>query len=486
MTTDLEANEAGPEGHTVLKQPQAGPSASSKRIPANNSIPSFLQRAAHSVRSAESHRLLNDTRISRVLRKYSLKDVCEFLNIDRKYLNILLEHPDSPEGEVRGRECLLSVHDIMRLRALNMSRPKRRVDTLFWRKPGSMLPVIVSGSQKGGSAKTLTAANLSQFLHLFYGLRVGIIDADPQASISLYFSDSNIDVGAIDQETFINFMGISEPGSPVELHHAQMLDKFWRRTPWPGLRLIPGGPSIQEGDISLFFASQENNKPEIPAFHSLLQSAIKRHGDAFPPVTLPEDLTDENGRLKEDVYERALNETLDVIIIDCAPSLSLAMLNTITAATSLVVPTSLKGFDLSTLQVYLNSASDMMSVITADSNHVYPRIPSLILPTIVSMQTDTDLRVLKGLMDHDPEIICPVFYSRSEAVANAAEHYQSLYEYVPSKGRKRSTDNFLRNANAVNDALASRFLPDLPTRGYANAFLEDMYGGALPKWTEDV
>ena len=162
------------------------------------------------------------------------------------------------------------------------------------------------------------------------------------------------------------------------------------------------------------------------------------------------------------------------------------MLNTIVAGTSIIVPSPLKGFDLSTARAYTTSAYDLISFLSEEEKLTFPPLPSFILPTIVSQQTSTDLMTLSSLMEQDPGIFCPVFYNRSEAVANAAEHYQSLYEFVPPKGKKRSTDNFLRNANAVGDAILSKCLPHLPPRGFANAFIEETYQGAIPPWNPEI
>ena len=68
-----------------------------------------------------------------------------------------------------------------------------------------------------------------------------------------------------------------------------------------------------------------------------------------------------------------------------------------------------------------------------------------------------------------------VWYSRSDAIANAAEEYKSIYEYLPPKTRRASAKAFMTNANAVNDALVQRIWPDLPDRGYAKAFIEERW-----------
>lgn len=451
----------------------------------NDGIANFAERAELSIGTAASTLRLSTTRHSRVLRRFSLKEACEFLGFERNFINSWLDHPEAPKGEVSGRERTLSLHDIMKIRALASTRKKGRRPTLFWRKPGDRLPIIACVAQKGGTGKTITAANLSIFANQYFGLRVGIIDADPQASVSLYFANDDTNVAGLEADTFSVFMGVGAPGAPPLIHSDARLDTFWKPTPWPGIRLMPGGVPIQEADISMHFLARSKNDTHRRVYR-LLRDAIARWSDAYPPKTQPEDLFDANGDFRSDVFESALNETVDLIIIDGAPALTLAQLNAAVAADMLVIPQTVKGFDLSTLRIYLSSLSEYLKYIRhADDPIQFADCPSYILPTIVSTGSDTDLRHVGELYNHDPDIICPVFYARSDAVANAAESYQSIYEYVPPKSRRSSAQAFTLNANAVSEALLTRAIPALPPRGFANQFLRENLGPDFPPWTSD-
>lgn len=452
----------------------------------NEGIPNFVERAQEGISSAASAMRFADTRVNRIQRRFSLREVSDLLGFSRSVINIWMDHPDAPKGVLQGRERTLSLYDILKLRALAANRAKGRRPTLFWRTPGSPLPVIAFSSQKGGTAKSLSAAHAAQMAALYFGLRVGVIDADPQASISLYFADEDIDVAGIDTNTFTRFMGVPAPGEKPLKHSEEELDAFWRKTPWPGVRLIPGGVPIQEADIAMYFMAQSDD-PHERRVYRLLRDTIDRWSEAHPPKTQPEDLWDGEGNFQEDVFQNALTETLDLIIIDCAPALSLSQLNAVVAASTLIIPNTLRGFDLSTLKVYLSSLDDYLHFIRNEPDPVqFPPLPSYILPTIVSTTTDTDIQQVGELYAHDPEVICPVFYARSDAIANAARNYQSIYEYEPPRSRRKSAESFMQNANAVSDAILSRAIPGLPSRGFANAFILDTFGeGTIPLWTPE-
>jgi chromosome partitioning protein len=463
---------------------------SDESIPENKGIPNFARRAQRGVSSAASSERFLDTREKRIQRRFSIREVCDFLGMSRSVVKEWMDAEDAPTPIFKGRENTLSLHDIMKLRALAASRKpipgaRSRKPTLFWRKPGDPLPVITFSSQKGGVAKSLTAASVAQFSSLYHGLRVGLIDSDAQATLSLYFADTSIDVAGIDTETFTKFMGVPTPGEEPLQHTDEELDAFWQKTPWPGVRLIPGGAPIQEADISMFLMSQGKD-PKKRRVYRLLKDTIDRWSAAHPPKTQPEDLRDENGKFLDDKFEAALNETFDLIIIDCAPALTLTQLNSVVAATTLIVPNTLKGFDLSTLGVYLSSLDDYFTFTQSDINPIeFPPLPSYILPTNVEAGNHSDVELVGELYGNDPEVICPVYFQHSAAVANAAKDYLSIYEYDPPKSRKRSADLFKANADAVADAILTRASPNIQPRGFANAFLKEKYEGVIPPWTPE-
>lgn len=409
---------------------------------------------------------------SRVARRFSMTEVADFMGVDVTYLTRLSSEEKSfPVGQKSGRSRTFSPEEVMLIRALVGSNPNAKRQHLHWRRPGDPIKVVTFGAQKGGTGKSLTAAHFAQYANLFYGLRVGVIDADPQATASLYFADAELPLFQHDTATMAEFMGIDDPGKrELEELTPEALDAIWRKTPWPGIRLIPGGGNIQNGDISLFFLSQEGRVP----IYRVLRDAINRWDNGFGPRTRSEDLRNKSGDFDLSKFENALTETVDVIVIDQQPSLTLVQLNGLIAADNVVIPQTMKGFDLATLSTYVASIEEYLEFIMgfeADieigpGNHV-------VLPTIVQEQNEQDTNQILDLYKRSPREICQVWYSRSDAIANAAEEYKSIYEYLPPKSRQKSAKTFMRNANAVNDALVQRIWPDLPARDFAQKFIDE-------------
>ncbi|MEJ6399532.1 ParA family protein [Yoonia sp. 208BN28-4] len=411
---------------------------------------------------------------TRVARRFSMVEVASLLGVDTTYLTrISGEEPLFPEGERRGRERTFSPSEIMLIRALIGSNKAAKRPYLYWRDQDTPVKVVTFGAQKGGTGKSLSAAHFAQYVNLHYGLRVGVIDADPQATISLYFADEDLPLFEQDTPTLADFMGVDDPGAQrLTNRSAAELDAIWQSSPWPGVKIIPGGANIQNGDISLFFMSQQS---QVPVYR-VLKDAIATWDQGNGPKTPIADLRDASGNFDMVAYETALAETVDVIVIDQQPSLTLMQLNGLVAADSVVIPQTMKGFDLATLATYVSNIGEYLEFIMGfEADLEIGAGEHMVLPTIVQEQNSQDTDQILDLYRKAPREVMQVWYSRSDAIANAAEEYKSIYEYLPPKTRRTSAKAFMTNANAVNDALVQRIWPDLPPRDFAKTFIEERW-----------
>ncbi|WP_424968633.1 AAA family ATPase [Dinoroseobacter sp. S375] len=411
---------------------------------------------------------------TRVARRFSLVEVSALLSVDTTYLSRMSnEDPAFPEGERRGRERTFSPSEIMKIRAIIGSNPAAKRAYLHWRTPDQPVKVVTFGAQKGGTGKSLSAAHFAQYVNLHYGLRVGIIDADPQATVSLYFADQNLPLFQPDTPTLADFMGVEDPAATdLGKREGADLNAIWQPTPWPGIRLIPGGANIQNGDISLFFMSQQ---AKVPVYR-VLKDAIDLWSDAHPPATRLDSLRQPDGSFDTSAFEAALAETVDVIVIDQQPSLTLMQLNGLIAADSVVIPQTMKGFDLATLSTYVANIGEYLEFIMGyEADIEIGAGEHMVLPTIVQEQNNQDTDQILDLYRKAPREVMQVWYTRSDAIANASEEYKSIYEYMPPKTRRASAKAFLANANAVNDGLVQRIWPEFPPRDYAKSFIEERW-----------
>ncbi|KKK80181.1 hypothetical protein LCGC14_2826060, partial [marine sediment metagenome] len=210
--------------------------------------------------------------------------------------------------------------------------------------------------------------------------------------------------------------------------------------------------------------------------YRILKDALARWDAGYGPKSLPANFRDAGGAFDHETYQAALNETVDVIVIDQQPSLTLVQLNGLIAADSVVIPQTMKGFDLATLSTYVSNIGEYLEfILSFEPDIEIGRGEHVILPTIVQEQNDQDTDQILDLYRRAPREILQVWYTRSDAIANASEEYKSIYEYMPPASRRVSARTFMRNANAVNDALVQRVLPDLPKRDFADTFIKERW-----------
>lgn len=169
----------------------------------------------------------------------------------------------------------------------------------------SKTKIISISNQKGGVGKTTTAVNFAAGLHE-QGCKVLCIDFDPQSNLSDY-------LGYIPQEDDITISELmSDVVSCKELHPLK---------------------AVQH--------SKENNIDYIPSNIALssaeffLSSAISRE-TVLKRVLKHEDLS---------VY--------DYIVIDCLPSLSILLINALSAADEVIIPVQAQKFSLDGLNLFI-------------------------------------------------------------------------------------------------------------------------------------
>lgn len=179
------------------------------------------------------------------------------------------------------------------------------------------MKIIMIANQKGGTGKTTTALNLGARL-AEAGLRVLLVDMDPQSSLTLATA------GDCHGQSMAEVLGGAQPGT---LSLVKVIKHIRER-----LDLAPS-------DIAL--SSNELGMDRRPLRELLLQKALA-----------------------------TVSKNYDVCLIDCSPSLGLLVVNALTAAHAVISPTLPAALDLRGLKLFVESLEQIKADLNPGLEHL--------------------------------------------------------------------------------------------------------------------
>jgi len=234
-----------------------------------------------------------------------------------------------------------------------------------------MSKIIGICNQKGGTAKTTTAINLSAYLGL-KGEKTLLIDMDPQGNAT-----SGVGIEGSGKNSIYDIIS----------GKARIEDSIYP-TQYDKLDIIPSNIALSGGEIELV---------NIPGRELLLREALE-----------------------------SIKENFSFIIIDAPPSLGLLTINVLTAADSVIVPIQCEYYAL-------EGVSKLVNTIELVQKRLNPNLEiEGILLTMADFRTRLTLQVIEEVRKFFQQKVFDVIVPRNVRLAEAPSFGKPISSYDPS------------------------------------------------------
>ncbi|PQJ55602.1 chromosome partitioning protein ParA [Vibrio jasicida] len=351
-----------------------------------------LKQGADAYIKRRNQRLLANHR--KELRNFTRAEASAYLGIDAKTLD---KYVTAAEIDPRRHEDSQWSIDIVEMYRVRDLLPEAlRKEPKFSCSEQQSAQVIVIQNQKGGVGKTVSAATVASGLatefHQEY--RVGLIDMDGQATLSMYYApeadqEGNLSVGDLIMRNFD-----LDEGETFE----QAVSEAFLETTIPNLRILPAAQSDRA--IEGWFHEQVFSH-KLPSPYSILAEIIDAVKDEF-----------------------------DIIIIDTPPSLGYATYNAYFAATSVVFPLSITENDIDATCSYFSYIPQVWALL-ANANHDGYDFMKILLTNHRDSSTTTEL--MNSLYDHFAPYLYSKEFKHSEAIRQASSLLSTVFDMSKSE-----------------------------------------------------
>lgn len=241
--------------------------------------------------------------------------------------------------------------------------------------------VLTMANQKGGVGKTTSAVNVAAALGLS-GLSVLVIDLDPQGNAS-------------------TALGIDHREGAAGMYDVLVGDRPLAEI----VQTCPDVAGLCVAPATIDLAGAEIELVSMVARETRLRSALRDYAD---------------------YRERAGEQRLDYILIDCPPSLGLLTVNALAAAGEVFIPVQCEYYALEGVQLLLRNIELIRKHLNPDL------VVSTMLMTMFDGRTRLAADVVAEVRTHFADIVLKALIPRSVRISEAPSNAETVMTYHPT------------------------------------------------------
>jgi chromosome partitioning protein len=267
---------------------------------------------------------------------------------------------------------------------------------------GARTLVVTIANQKGGVAKTTTTLTLAAEA-AFRGLRVLIIDTDPQASTTasmlLKTAEGYVDPTSIE-------IDVDQTIKPIVTGELDDIRPLIRKTHWSTIDLIPAAPALIDCEFQLISALIKQRVAGVAGTGS---------EDIF--TTLQRALS----RITTDEY--------DLILIDTPPSMSITGVVIALASHGILIPIPPRNLDIESLHAFTNTLVGWFDTLEATRSLNTRWVKVMV--TMRRADSEVEKRNERALRRRLSDYFIAEAVPRSEALLRSTAGAPGVYEEQP-------------------------------------------------------
>ncbi|MET2951248.1 AAA family ATPase [Vibrio owensii] len=277
---------------------------------------------------------------------------------------------------------------------------------LFQKPEGQKAIKKVVANFKGGVGKTTTVLHEAHFMATYKGMKVLIVDLDPQASTTFCISTMIPDLDVAHEDTIVDSLTVD----------VKACADVFRSTYIPGVDFIPANLSLQALDMMLLNADDENIDKMGP-IHKRLEAVLS---------------------LVDDHY--------DLILIDCPPNMGMVTANAITAANAMTLPVPPALYDVGSAILFNKTISQFLE--QSEKELDYFKVLLTKHPASASSKrNETRIRHIFGDYVYGGSIVQTTEFEK------ASENFTTVYDINREMTTKKVYERALESLNEVHEEM---------------------------------